>query len=53
MQNDEILQEGWVISLEPETAVEYKGQPMLLKIEDNFVVGHDSLEKLSVPSLLA
>jgi Xaa-Pro aminopeptidase len=53
MQNDEILQEGWVISLEPETAVEYKGQPMLLKIEDNFVVGRDSLEKLSVPSLLA
>jgi len=52
MQNDEILQEGWVISLEPETAVEYKGQPMLLKIEDNFVVGRDSLEKLSVPSLL-
>ena len=53
MQNDEILQEGWVISLEPETAVEYKGQPMLLKIEDNFVVGRNSLEKLSVPSLLA
>ncbi len=53
VQNDEILQEGWVISLEPETAVEYKGRPMLLKIEDNFVVGRDSLDILSVPSLLA
>jgi Xaa-Pro aminopeptidase len=53
VQNDEVLQEGWVISLEPETAVEYKGKPMLLKIEDNFVVGRDSLETLSVACLLA
>lgn len=50
VQRDEVLQEGWVISLEPETAVEYKGRPMLLKIEDNFVVGRDSLNVLSVPS---
>jgi Xaa-Pro aminopeptidase len=52
VQNDEVLQEGWVISLEPETAVEYKGRPMLLKIEDNFVVGRDSLEVLSIPRLV-
>jgi Xaa-Pro dipeptidase len=53
VQNDEVLHEGWVISLEPETAVEYKGRPMLLKIEDNFVVGRNSLEVLSVPTLLS
>jgi Xaa-Pro aminopeptidase len=46
---DGILHEGWVISLEPETAVEYKGSLMLLKIEDNFVVGQDNLELLSKP----
>ena len=46
---DGVLQEGWVISLEPETAVEFKGSLMLLKIEDNFVVGKDSLELLSKP----
>jgi Xaa-Pro dipeptidase len=49
VQNDVVLEEGWVISLEPETAVEYKGSLMLLKIEDNFVVGKDHLEVLSTP----
>lgn len=51
VQNDGILEEGWVISLEPETAVEYQGKLMLLKIEDNFIVGKDSLEVLSAPLL--
>lgn len=50
MSRDQMLQEGSVISLEPETGVEVDGEFLLLKIEDNFVVESDGLRLLSIPS---
>lgn len=50
MARDQVLIEGSVIALEPETGVEVDGEFMLLKIEDNFVVESDGLRMLSVPT---
>jgi Xaa-Pro dipeptidase len=47
MDRDQVLQEGMVISLEPETAIEIKGHPVVLKVEDNYVVEQDGLRRLT------
>jgi Xaa-Pro aminopeptidase len=47
MARDQVLREGMVISLEPETAVEVDGRPVLLKVEDNYVVTADGLRRLT------
>lgn len=47
LDRDEILAEGSVISLEPETSVEVNKELILLKVEDNFVVEPDGLRLLS------
>ena len=48
MVRDEVLAEGMVISLEPETVVESRGHPVVLKIEDNFVVERHGLRRLTL-----
>jgi len=49
-ERDQIIQEGAVIALEPETGVEIDGEYVLVKIEDNFLVESDGLRLLSRPS---
>jgi Xaa-Pro dipeptidase len=44
---DDVLEEGMVISLEPETAVEVNGRLIVLKVEDNYVVQSDGLRRLT------
>lgn len=48
MTRDRVLEEGMVISLEPETGVEIDGVPVGLKLEDNFVVERTGLRRLTV-----
>ncbi len=47
MGRDQALEEGMVISLEPETGVEVNGRFVLLKVEDNYVVEGQGLRRLS------
>jgi Xaa-Pro dipeptidase len=47
MDRDQPLEEGMVIALEPETAVEIAGRAVVLKVEDNYVVERDGLRRLS------
>lgn len=47
MARDQVLTEGMVISLEPETGVEVDGRFVLLKVEDNYVVERDGLRRLT------
>ncbi|MCZ4611093.1 M24 family metallopeptidase [Streptomyces sp. Lzd4kr] len=47
MARDQVLREGMVISLEPETSVEVDGRPVLLKVEDNYVVESTGLRRLT------
>ena len=47
MDRDQLLVENSVISLEPETGLELDGEFLLLKVEDNYVVEHDGLRRLS------
>lgn len=47
MERDQVLTEGMVISLEPETGVEVDGRFVLLKVEDNYVVEADGLRPLT------
>ncbi len=47
MTKDATLREGMVISLEPETKVESRGETVVLKVEDNYLVTSTGLEKLS------
>jgi Xaa-Pro aminopeptidase len=47
MARDDLLEEGMVISLEPETAVEADGRLIVLKVEDNYVVESGGLRRLT------
>lgn len=47
MGRDQVLQEGMVISLEPETGVEVDGRLTILKVEDNYVVEEGGLRRLT------
>jgi Xaa-Pro aminopeptidase len=47
MDRDQVLQEGMVIALEPETAVEIAGRMVVLKVEDNYLVQPDGLRRLT------
>jgi Xaa-Pro dipeptidase len=47
MGRDQVLEEGMVISLEPETGVEVNGRFVLLKVEDNYVVERQGLRRLT------
>jgi Xaa-Pro aminopeptidase len=47
MARDQVLREGMVISLEPETAVRVDGRSVLLKVEDNYLVTADGLRRLT------
>ena len=47
MGRDQVLQEGMVISLEPETGVEVDGRLIILKVEDNYVVEEGGLRRLT------
>lgn len=47
MGRDDVLEEGMVISLEPETAVEIDGRLIVLKVEDNYVVESDGIRRLT------
>ena len=47
MDRDQVLEEGMVIALEPETAVEIAGLLVVLKIEDNYLVQQDGLRRLT------
>lgn len=47
MDRDQVLQEGMVIALEPETAVETGGRTVVLKVEDNYLVQQDGLRRLT------
>jgi Xaa-Pro aminopeptidase len=47
MGRDQVLQEGMVISLEPETGVEVDGRLIILKVEDNYVVEQGGLRRLT------
>ncbi len=47
MTQDAELEAGMVISLEPETTVEVGGAPVVLKLEDNFVVEATGLRRLT------
>ncbi|WP_156767265.1 Xaa-Pro peptidase family protein [Mycobacterium sp. E796] len=45
---DQVLVENSVIALEPETGLEVDGRFLLLKLEDNYVVEHDGVRRLSL-----
>ena len=47
MARDQMLEEGMVISLEPETGVEVDGRLIILKVEDNYVVEEEGLRRLT------
>ncbi len=47
MDRDQVLLEGMVIALEPETTVEVDGRPVVLKVEDDYVVEGDGLRRLT------
>jgi Xaa-Pro aminopeptidase len=47
MARDDVLEEGMVISLEPETGVEVDGRLTILKVEDNYVVETGGLRRLT------
>ncbi len=47
MDRDQVLQEGMVIALEPETAVETAAGTVVLKVEDNYLVQQDGLRRLT------
>jgi Xaa-Pro dipeptidase len=47
MGRDQVLQEGMVLSLEPETGVEVDGRLIILKVEDNYVVEEGGLRRLT------
>ncbi len=47
MDRDQRLEEGMVIALEPETAVEVDGRLVVLKVEDDYVVEADGLRRLT------
>ncbi len=47
MARDDVLEEGMVISLEPETGVELDGRLVILKVEDNYVVEAGCLRRLT------
>jgi Xaa-Pro dipeptidase len=47
MGRDQVLEEGMVISLEPETGVEVDGRLIILKVEDNYVVEEEGLRRLT------
>ena len=47
MARDDLLEEGMVISLEPETGVEVDGRQAILKVEDNYVVEAGGLRRLT------
>jgi Xaa-Pro aminopeptidase len=47
MDRDQVLEEGMVIALEPETAVEIAGRAVVLKVEDNYLVQQDGLRRLT------
>ena len=47
MGRDQVLEEGMVISLEPETGVEVDGRLIILKVEDNYVVESGGLRRLT------
>jgi Xaa-Pro dipeptidase len=47
MARDQVLEEGMVISLEPETGVEVDGRLIVLKVEDNYVVEPGGLRRLT------
>lgn len=48
MVTDATLEEGMVVSLEPETTLEVGGVPVVLKLEDNFVVERTGLRRLTL-----
>ena len=47
MGRDQVLEEGMVISLEPETGVEVDGRLIILKVEDNYIVEGGGLRRLT------
>jgi Xaa-Pro aminopeptidase len=47
MVEDVVLQEGMVIALEPETTVEVDGTPVVVKVEDTFVVESQGLRRIT------
>jgi Xaa-Pro dipeptidase len=47
MGRDDPLEEGMVISLEPETAVDVNGRLLVMKVEDNYVVEADGIRRLT------
>jgi Xaa-Pro aminopeptidase len=49
MDIDDTIEEGMCIALEPETTVLIDGEPMVLKVEDNFVVEANGLRALTTP----
>jgi Xaa-Pro aminopeptidase len=49
MDDDDVLEPGMCIALEPETSVEVAGKLVVVKIEDNFVVEEHGLRALTTP----
>jgi Xaa-Pro aminopeptidase len=47
MARDQVLEEGMVISLEPETSVQVYGRTVLVKVEDNYLVEASGLRRLT------
>lgn len=48
MATDAVLEEGMVIALEPETTVTVGDTPVVMKVEDNFVVERAGLRRLTL-----
>lgn len=47
MDRDQVLAEGMVLAIEPETGVEVDGRFVLLKVEDDYVVERDGVRRLT------
>jgi Xaa-Pro aminopeptidase len=47
MDRDDVIREGMVIAIEPETGVEVDGRLVLLKVEENYLVEAGGLRKLT------
>jgi Xaa-Pro dipeptidase len=47
MDRDLVIEKDMVIALEPETAVDVDGRTVVLKLEDNYLVQHDGVRRLT------
>lgn len=52
MDRNDVIREGMCVAIEPETSLEVDGRPVVLKVEDDFVVEAGGVRALTTPVTL-